>query len=194
MRRNLILIFIVVGLTTWLGACSDAEVVGPPQSEKDQPSKDLGKADSSIDAIFLDFAFDGELLTQSSWNPEKQIETQLLFTIGQLNGDHSLGRLDKVELSNVQTSDVEGGGTKVTYHARMPVAWGEKDDVPTAYTLIFPHDVSYSAQEAFAEKYGHDCVDWGAHDVDSGSMWYYFRPHAYACKLDEADVFETRPP
>jgi hypothetical protein len=35
-------------------------------------------------------------------------------------------------------------------------------------------------------------VDWGAHDVDSGSMWYYFRPERGGCTLADADVVRTK--
>jgi hypothetical protein len=53
---------------------------------------------------------------------------------------------------------------------------------------LLPRDNSYEGVTAFATKYGHDCVDYGAHDVDSGSMWYYFRPARYGCELDDADI------
>ena len=146
-----------------------------------------GKADSSVQAVFVDFEFDGEVLASSSWNAKSAIEDQLLYTIGHLNGEKSVGRLDKVELTNVQTTS-EGGKTRVTYHAKLPVAWGKKDAVPTSYTLTLPKDGTYAGYEAFTEKYSHDCVDWGAHDVTAGSMWYYYRPHASRCNLDDADI------
>jgi hypothetical protein len=131
----------------------------------------LGKEDSSVLATVLDFEFDGTLLTDYAWDTRRVVQDQLLFTIGHLNGDKSVGRLDKLDLTNV-TSAGENGKTRVNYHARMPVAWGSKTNLPTAYTLTLPLDVSYSGQQSFTEKYKHDCVDYGAHDVDSGSMWY----------------------
>jgi hypothetical protein len=51
--------------------------------------------------------------------------------------------------------------------------------------------MSFSALEAFTEKYGHSCVDFGAHDVDQGSMWYYYRPNRSGCSPDAEDVLET---
>jgi hypothetical protein len=146
-----------------------------------------GKADTSAEAIFVDFEFDGELLASSSWNPESRVEDQLLYTIGHLNGDRAVGRLDRLELEAVTTESVDGK-TLIRYHARMPVAWGHRDDVPSSYTLRMPRDVSYAGVTAFAETYGHDCVDFGAHDVDSGSMWYYYRPARSSCQLDPADI------
>lgn len=170
-----------------------AEPAGPSDTgeqtvdQGDLVKPEEGKADSSVQAVFVDFEFDGEVLASSSWSAKSAIEDQLLYTIGQLNGEKSVGRLDKVELSNIQTSN-EGGKTRVTYHAKLPVAWGKKNAVPTRYTLQLPKDGTYSGYESFTEKYSHDCVDWGAHDVTAGSMWYYYRPKASRCNLDAADV------
>jgi hypothetical protein len=146
-----------------------------------------GKSDASVLATILDFEWDGELLSDSSWNNKQTVQDQLLYTIGHLNAERSVGRLDRLELTNVKTSSVSGK-TKITYHAKMPVAWGSKTNLPTKYEFTLPLDVSYSGQEAFTKKYNPACVEWGAHDVDSGSMWYYYRPDKSECKLDAADV------
>lgn len=148
------------------------------------------KSDTSAEAVFLDFELDGELVASSVWNAERMIEDQMLYTIGQLNGDRSVGRLDKLVLTNVQTERV-GELTRVTYHATMPVAWGKRNDVPASYTFKLPRDNSYAGLDAFTAKYNHDCVDWGAHDVTSGSMWYYYRPNRSGCNLAAEDVVEV---
>lgn len=149
-----------------------------------------GKADSSVEAAILDFAFDGEVITTSSWNPESQIESQLLYTVGQLNGDDSLGRLDRVDLTNVETTTLDEGGYLVTYHAVIPVAWNRDNGRPDSYTFRLPRRVGYAALNEFTESYGHSCVDWGAHDVDSGVMWYYYRPERSGCELAPEDVID----
>lgn len=153
----------------------------------DRTKVGYGKDDVSAEAIFVDFEFDGELLTTSTWNPAKQVEDQLLYTIGHLNGDRSVGRLDQLEVSNITTEDANGK-KRVRYHARLPVAWGDKDDYPDSYTLRLPHDISQAGQSAFTDKYNHSCVDFGAHDVTSGSMWYYYRPNRSGCNLAAEDV------
>ena len=163
-----------------LASCGEAEVIEPGQGSESTSSATGAKADSSVDAIFVDFEWDGELWTESSSNPAKQVETQLLFTIGQLNGERAVGRLDKVKLTNVEVTE-DGELTHVTYHATMPVAWGKQDAVPETYRLLLPTDISFAGQERFTESYGHRCVDSAAHDVDSGSMWYYYRPHRSGC-------------
>ncbi len=150
-----------------------------------------GKTDSSAAAVFIDIEFDGELLTDSSWNADQTVKDQLLYTIGQLNGKNSVGRLDKVVLTNVKSA-ASGSKTKITYHAKMPVSWGDKRNPPTSVDLVFPRDMSYSEIEKFATDYGHSCVDFGAHDVDSGSMWYYYRPLRSGCSMAAERVFKVR--
>jgi hypothetical protein len=149
-----------------------------------------GKEDASALATVLDFEFKGELLTDSAWDTRRVIQDQLLFTIGHLNANKSVGRLDRLELTDIQTAQ-SGGKTRITYSAKMPVAWGSKVNLPTEYVFTLPLDVSYSGQEAFATKYKARCVDHGAHDVDAGSMWYYYRPATSGCALEAADVVKV---
>ncbi|MEZ4401363.1 MAG: PPC domain-containing protein [Kofleriaceae bacterium] len=169
-----------------LAACTTEEDPFAGEIVKDQD----GKADSSAAAVFVDMEFDGELVTDSSWNATNTINDQLLYTIGQLNGKNSVARLDKVKLTNVvKTSDA--AGTKITYHATLPVSWGSKTNIPSTVKLTFPANMSYAKLDAFATSYGHACVDWGAHEVDSGSMWYYFRPERSGCTFADGDVYKT---
>lgn len=169
-----------------LAACSSNITPGAGDYVKGEG----GKPDSSAEAVFLDFEFDGEFVTNSVFNPEGAIEDQLLYTIGHLNGDRSVGRLDKLELTNVDVTD-QGGKKLVRYHAKMPVAWGKKNSIPSSYTLTLPSDMSYSALSQFATEYGHDCVEAGAHDIDQGSMWYYFRPERSGCEFAAGAVVEA---
>jgi len=183
-KRTLTTIFL--SSLVMVTACGDEEAVEGPSTfsaSDDQVTKvEEGKADTSAEAVFVDMDFDGELLTTSTFRPEAQINEQMLYTIGHLNGDKALGRLDKLVLSDVKTERVDGK-VRVTYHAVLQVAWGNKTNIPSTYTFKLPKDVSFDGLEKFTESYKHDCVDFGAHEVDSGSMWYYFRPKASGCKL-----------
>src|ERR1044072_6293575 len=85
---------------------------------------------SSNQATLLDFEFDGELVTDSAWDDKAAIQEQLLYTIGHLNGDNSVGRLDDVTLTNIQKTQADGK-TKIKYHAKLPVGWGSKTNLPT---------------------------------------------------------------
>lgn len=147
-----------------------------------------GKFDSSVEAVIVDFEFDGSLISDSSFSATQQINDQLLFTMGQLNGDNGVARLDKVQLSNVKTV-AANGRTKITYHAKVPVAWGKRNSVPASYELVMPVDMAFGAQQAFFDKYQHDCVEPGAHDMESGNFWYYYRPAE--CTLVAGDVMRT---
>ena len=117
---------------------------------------------SSRESVQLDFELDGQLVTDSNWNPQQSIQDQFLYTIGHLNGDRSVGRLDKLSLTNVQTNAQADGTYLVTYHAKMPVAWGKKTSIPTSYAFTLPKNASYAGQEAFTTKYKTSCVDFGA--------------------------------
>ncbi|TNF24710.1 MAG: hypothetical protein EP329_24465 [Deltaproteobacteria bacterium] len=172
-----------------LGACADETPTTTPEAGQYKGS--LGKSDASAEATFLRFEFDAELVTSYCWDTKNAIQDQLLYTIGQLNGDKSLGRLDHLDLTDVRTSNVEGG-CKISYHAKMPVAWNKRNPTPESYQLLLPLDVSYSGQEKFTEAHKHDCVEWGAHDVDTGSMWYYYRPALSGCKIDDAELFKAK--
>ena len=145
---------------------------------------------SSNQATLLDFEFDGELVTDSSWDEKQTIQDQLLYTIGHLNEQKSVGRIDKLELSKIEKSTA-AGKTTITYHAKLPVAWGSKTDLPSSYDFSLPKDVSHSGQSEFTERHKHSCVDWGAHDVDAGSMWYYYRPERSGCAITDAEVIKT---
>ncbi|MCA9603818.1 MAG: hypothetical protein KC417_17425, partial [Myxococcales bacterium] len=136
-----------------------------------------GKGDSSIDAVVVNFRFKSEfdVPTSGSRMVENQIEEQLLYTVGQLNGDRSVSRLDLLEILDVTRTHVDGH-VHVAYEARVPVAWGRPKSVPTTYDLVFPRSMSLAGQETFTAKYKGKCVEEGAHDVDVDSMWYDFRP------------------
>ena len=168
-----------------LSAACAADAIDPGDYTKSD-----NKADSSAEAIFLDFEFDGEVLASSGFNPAGTIEDQLLYTIGHLNGDRAVGRLDKLELTEI-TTEPAGTMTRIRYHARMPVAWGHKSDVPSSYTFKLPADISFAGQQAFTDKYKDSCVDFSqAHDVDPGSMWYYYRTETFRCDLAGDDIVE----
>jgi hypothetical protein len=167
-----------------LAACEGPQIGEQPEYSKD----DFGKADSSALATVLTFEFDAELLTDSGFSSNNTlIQDQLLYSIGHLNGNNAVGRLDKLTLTNV-VKTTEGSKTKVKYHAKMPVAWGSKTNLPTSYAFKIPRDISYSALSTFTSKYKESCVDFAAHEVDQGSMWYYYRPNRSGCTIPDAEL------
>ena len=166
-------------------ACTDTDEADLYDGET--VKSDDGKADSSDLAVFVDAEWDGTLITDSSFNDQATVQSQLFYTIGQLNGMNSVGRIDKAIISNIVKTPVNGR-TQVKYHAKLLVAWGNKNAVPTSIELKQPLDVSSSGQQAFADKYKTSCVDFNAHDVTAGSMFYYYRPKVSGCTLAAEDV------
>jgi hypothetical protein len=166
-----------------LVACTDASV-DPFDGEA---IKEDGKSDSSALAVFVDATWQGRLIADSSWNDLSTVESQLFYTVGQLNGMSSVGRIDKAEVTDIVKTTVDGR-IEIQYTAKLLVAWGKKNNVPATIPLKLPLDISSSGQQAFVTKYGTKCVDFSAHDVTSGSMFYYFRPARPGCVIDPADV------
>ncbi|MDB4942360.1 MAG: Alkaline serine protease [Labilithrix sp.] len=145
---------------------------------------------SSNQSTLLDFDFDAELVTDSSFDDKSTIEDQLLYTIGHLNADKSVGRLDTMQLTNIKRTE-SGGKLTISYHAKLPVAWGSKTNLPTSYKLRLPRDISYAGINAFTEAHKSTCVDFGAHEVDTGSMWYYYRPRRSGCVIAASEVVDV---
>ena len=174
--------------TVILAAIFSAFLAGCNQLET--PESNIEEKESSFHATFVDMTFDGVLYASNDWNPERTIEQQLLYTIGQLNGNNAVGRLDKVEVTDLEIEKIDGD-YRFDYTVTMPVAWGKTSPVPETYEFVLPISTRYQDLTRFAEKYGKDCVSYSAHDVDSGSMWYYYRPGMTFCKLDEIDVMKA---
>ncbi len=179
-RLSLSTTFCLAAVTA-LAGCSGADTGGGDTTEDRY---------SSNQATLLTFELDGELVGSGGafGDAKSLINDQMLYTIGHLNEHKAVGRLDKIELTNVKTTPAAGGLSKITYHAKLPVSWGSKTSLPTTFDFTLPRDASYEGQQAFTDKYMHTCVDFGAHDVDAGSMWYYYRPGKSGCALAAGDV------
>ena len=96
LSRIFTLVFIVlVALSTACAPQEDAQ-----ENWIWEPS--YGRADSSALAVFLVFSWEGEVESNHCWNAEQIIKSQVLFTVGQLNGDNSVGRLDQLKVTNIE--------------------------------------------------------------------------------------------
>lgn len=160
-------------------------------STDDDVDQDEG-AYTSASARLLDLDFDGEVVTSRGTAPEQAIKDQMLFTIGQLNGKTGVGRLDKLTLSNIQSTP-QGDLTKVTYHAKLPVSLAKTSTMSRSYTFVLPRRSDWEGQDAFYNKYNATaCTDPFAHDNETGIYWYYYRPEQAGCNLDAADVIRPK--
>jgi hypothetical protein len=152
--------FAVVPFVLFLSACGTGELVTSTESEKDDRDAQ-SQAFSSATATLLELELDSELLvpgTISTFSARSYIDQQLLFTIGHLNTHNSVGRLDKVSITNVKVTP-QNGSSLVSFHAALPVAWGSKTNLPTSYAFTLPRSMGYAALDTFTAKYKVSCVE-----------------------------------
>jgi hypothetical protein len=169
--------------TSLVGLVGCALLVGCAATDAAEDDSDF----SSREATLLDFEFDGELVTDQSFDPKSEIEAQLLFTVGHLNADRAVARLDRHTVSNISTTQ-EGNLTRIRYHVKIPVAWGSKKNLPKTYELKLPKHVDFSSQQALFDRVKNTCIEFGAHDPDIDSFFYYYRPKQAGCTLGPDDV------
>jgi hypothetical protein len=131
-----------------LAACS-------PQGEPREAVRAAQEAFTSAGAELVDFSYDGSLVTAT--NDPGEIDglvlARLSFSVGQLNGDSSVARVDHadVDAPRVTALSTTPQTFDVQYHATLPVAWG-RGAVPQAYELLLPKRVGDVDQTAFASK------------------------------------------
>src|SRR6185503_14087751 len=72
-----------------LAACGNDVTVGEIGGDGDElpPSAELEQPFTSDVATLMDFEFNGELTSTSGSNIRGQVRAQLMFTVGQLNGE-----------------------------------------------------------------------------------------------------------
>ncbi len=156
----------------------------------DEEASEDSKPFSSARATLLTFEFDGTLTAPWQSNTTKLIKDQLFYTVGQLNAHESVARLDKVVLTNVKAVANGDGWMRVTYHASLPVGWGQTSDIPETFDLTLPKKIGPQSLSTFATDYGPTCSDEPS-DVTSGNFWYHFRPAYDGCVFDPARVSTT---
>src|SRR5689334_4225071 len=104
MRRTVRSPLLVSALALSLAGCAGG--VEEP-AEYDQPF-------TSDVATLLSFEFDGQL-TAASTNTKGLIRAQLLYTVGHLNGESGVARLERLTTSNVTTTSLGGGLYRIKY-------------------------------------------------------------------------------
>ncbi len=180
MRRALLLLCLLGGAACAKGAGSSHEHLGLHQQHF-----------TSDRAVLLDFTIEGRLVaaTDDRSALSTLIEAQLLYAVGVLNADASVGRYERLEIDGIRTTPTDAGDRfEVTYEAKLPVAWGLEGEPPRKYSLTLPADVSWDAQTAFAAKYGSTCVDPHGGAVNAGRMFLFYRPDNPGCVFAPEDV------
>jgi hypothetical protein len=142
---------------------------------------------TSRDATLLELEFNGELTASSASYPKNLIRAQLMYAIGQLNGEPGVAQLSKLSTSGITTAWVSGLA-RVRYHAKLPVVWGSKTSLPSSYALVVPRRVDTTGQTRFTTTYGQVCNDGEDDSVMVSNFWFHYRPRAPGCSLAPADV------
>jgi hypothetical protein len=149
-------------------------------------SADYDQPFTSDVATLMVFDFDGQLTAASASNPTGLVRAQLLYSVGHFNGEHSVAQLQKLKLTNVTSAYLGNGLYRVKYHAHLPVAWGSKVNLPSAYSLTLP--LRADTPSTFTSRYGATCNDGEPDSVTADNFWYHYRPHAGGCSLAAGDV------
>ena len=139
-------------------------------------------------ATLLVMEFDSHLVTSTASNPAGQIRAQLMWTVGHLNAEPGVSRLDKLNLSKVVTANIGNGLYRISYHVKLPVAWGSKTGLPSSYTFTLPLRVDATGAQGFWTKYAASCNDDDGDQVTVDNFWFHYRPHTQGCSIAPADV------
>ena len=167
-------------------ACAPSSI---PHDEVDEVGSD-DKAFTSARASLVTFEFDGQLRAPQQSNLTKLIQTQMVYTVGQLNAYHSVARLDRLVLTDVKRTNTADGWMTVTYRAKLEVGWGSEREIPETFDLTLPTKIGPKSLEGFMTKYGPTCSDDPAH-VTAGNYWYHYRPQISGCAFDDGDAVRT---
>ncbi len=157
-------------------ACASAPEPLPEVQDED--------ALTSKEAQFVDFVFRGEVLAARTDDAHKAIVQQLFYTVGPLTLREGNSQVGRVTLTEVNESIVDGK-KRISYAARLPVAWRKTAKVAATYDIVLPRDLTTIA--AFNGKYVGACGEL-EHGVAIESFWYDFNPSALNCHLADADV------
>jgi hypothetical protein len=141
---------------------------------------------TSAHAKLVDFTFAGEVVAPSSMNAKAAVRAQLLYTVGHINAEPGVSQLPKVVLESVSGTSIGGGLSRITYRAKLPVAWG-KSRIPATYAFTLPRRVGSAAEEAFVSTYRARCAD-DPGASNASNYWYHYRPNRGGCSLAPTDV------
>lgn len=141
---------------------------------------------SSNEAQIVDFTFTSEVLAPKTDETRKAIVSQLFYTVGALTSAHNAnGQIGRV-LTSAISETIEGDRKRITYTARLPVAWPKGQPVPRTHTVVLPKDTTKLS--AFNDKYDGKC---GTSEYGRDVFWHDFNPVAQGCDVDAADVVKA---
>lgn len=176
--RNLKRSLVALGVSLFAVACGggDAATSGADQDY------------TSNDAKILEFAFKGEVVAGGASKARQAITTQLQYLQGALTADvRGNAQASMPRLENIVETKLEDGKKRITYDARLAVAWPNRTAVPSSYEVVLPIDTT--ALDAFNEKYDGSC---GRNEYGLETFWHDFDPTAASCKVAAEDALRVK--
>ena len=154
------------------------------------PVETDGKNFSSDEATLLDFEFDGELVTTSSLGRRRPGRGPA--ALHDRPPQRRTGPSAASTRSSSPTSKSEppaAGQTQVTYHAKLPVAWGSKTNLPTSYELQAAARRQLRGPDGVHHEVQGDAASTGAPTTSTrAACGTTTGPDASGCTLAAADV------
>lgn len=175
-------------LALLLVACGAARA-GDDASSEGGPRR-ASQAFVSAEALLVELELDGHVQAPVGSSPpdlRALAIAQLMYSVGQLNADRSVGHFERLELTALHAEPKDAATIEVGYHARLPVAWGG-GAIPSQYLLVLPLRAGTADAAAFASKYGATCVLPSEGAADAWRMFLVYRPLQPGCTLDPSDV------
>lgn len=130
-----------------------------------------------------------------SQEQEKAIRTQLKYTVGQLNGIGGGPSMERLDIAILDSQPDENNLLKVTYKAEFPISWPRELPIPDSYLFYLPR----TGDKVFIDRFLNDvdgakrCLSSDAHDVGTGTAWYFYRPNRIDCEVRSATLPEIAP-
>ncbi len=122
---------------------------------------------------------------------ERQIQAQLQYMTGQLNGINGGADLNRLQLTINEKIPEADGSFEVHYAAKVLIAWRRDLALPESYELILPARGEGRSLSSFFNAFQDDCITPSAHDMSTGNFWYYYRPQPASCLARMNDPVNT---
>ena len=106
----------------FLATIASFACAAPPADESPVDDAESEDALTSKDAQIVDDIFRGEVVAAPNEDAKKAIVRQLFYVVGPLTRLDANAQVGRVQLTEV-TERIENGKKRITYAARLPVAW-----------------------------------------------------------------------
>src|SRR5205085_4863811 len=103
------------------------------------------------------------------------ITAQLFYTIGPLTNAGANSRVGSMVPTNVASEPADGDQVKISYHAKLPVAWPKSKTAPESWDVVVPRRADAAGLSAFNDAYDGKC---GKNEYGRETFWHDFLPTA----------------